>query len=329
MRERHQDTVDLRMGFRPTRLDTVSVTFGYQYKWDDQTYKGATASRGRQVSKRNDFACDLIHALFANTDLRFNFRSGLSQEIAEGEFNANDRDRLETSLTMKMDTAWPSGVKVNLSFDVRRIEDISIRSERSSNNSVKDTYEISPSYLWPLADWLDLNQSFRVWIQYTDYVYSEFENVNKQDDYNKRGNLNTKVTLKPSPRLTLIIRHDLNIKTLANWVDTDASGNDFYTRQSDQTVSNIDLALSYRVNDWFSLEGTTFRKKDSKETFGATTNLTDRYSGEVAVGGEIDKNFGSGKTLKIGARRFFAHGPSVQEINRAYWDADIQVSWRF
>ncbi|MBC8423168.1 hypothetical protein H8E07_03505 [bacterium] len=329
IRERHQDTVDLRLGYRLSRLDTINVSYGYQNKWDDQTYKGATASRGRQVSQRQDMNMVLVHALFTNTDLRFNFQTGLSQDTAEGGFNANDRDRLETSLTMKMDTLWPNGVKVNLSFDARRIEDISIRSERSSNNNVKDTFEIAPSYFWPLADWINLTQSFRVWIQYTDYVYSEWENVDKQDDYNKRGNLNTKVTVKPNARLSLTVKHDLNIKSNAKLSRTDIAGRDFYNKESDQTVSNIDFAMSYRISDWFSLQGTTNRKKDTKETYGDRSSLTDRYSGQVAIGGEIDKKLGSGKSLKIAARKFFADGPSVQDINRAYWDVDVQFSWRF
>ena len=329
MRERHQDTVNLGLGFRLSRLDTVNVKFDALTKWDDQTYKGASDSRGRQVSRKRDMAMDLVHALFANTDLRFNFRTSLSQEIAEGEFNLNDRDRLETSFTVKMNTMWSRGMKVDLSFDARRTEDISIQSERSSNNNIKDTYEISPSYLWPVAGWLDLNQSFRVWIQYTDYVFSHLENVNKLDDYNKRGNLNTKVTIKPNPRLSLTIRHDLNVKSNAKKSRTDVTGNDFYSRESDQDVSKLDFAMSYRVSEWLSLEGTTFRKKDTKETFGDRPSLTDRYSGEVAVGGQIDKKFDSSKTLKIGVRKLFAHGPNVKDINRAYWDADIQVNWRF
>ncbi len=329
MRERYQDTVDLKMGFRPTRLDTLNITYSYKYKWDDQTYKGASLSRGRQVSRMRNLSMNLTHALFAHTNLKFNFRAGLTQDIAEGEFNVNDRDRLDSSLTMKMDTRWDNGVNVNMSVDARRTEDISIRSERSSNNSIKDTYEISPSYLWPVAPWLDLNQSFRVWIQFTDYVFSHLETVNKLDDYNKRGNLNTKVTIRPNSRLTLTIRHDLNIKNNAKKSRTDVVGGSYYSRESDQSVSNIDFALSYRISNRLSLEGTTYRKRDYKETFGTNPNETERYSGEVAVGGKYKKEFGTGKSLNISARRFFANGPNVREVNEKYWDADIELAWRF
>lgn len=328
-RERRQDAADLRLGFRPSRLDTLHFSYSYLYKWDDQTYKGASSSRGRQVTRRRDVALNLAHALFRHTDLNFNFRTGISQDIAEGGFNVNDRDRLDSGATVKMDTRFDSGVTVNLSFDARRTEDISIRRERSGNNSIKDTYEIAPSYLWPLASWLDLNQSFRVWIQYTDYVFSDLEDVNKLDDYNKRGNLTTKVTIRPNSRLTLSIRHDLNLKNTAKKSRTDAAGSSYYSPESDQTVSNIDFSLQYRVSTWLSLDGTTYRKRDFKETFGTSVRETERFSGEVAVGGHLKKDFGTGKSLTLGARRYFADGDNVQEVNRAYWDADLELTWRF
>ncbi len=328
-RERRQDTVDLTLGFRPTSRDTVTLTYGYRNKWDDQTYKGASESRGRQVNRRHDLVMNLNHELFRHTDLKLNLRTGLSQDIAEGGFNVNDRDRLESGMTVKMDTRFPGGVTVNLSFDARRTEDISIRRERSGNNTIKDTYEIAPGYLWPVAEWLDLSQNYRVWIQYTDYVFSEYEDVNKSDDYNKRGNVNTQVTIKPTSRLTLTIRHDLNVKTIAKQTRVDATGASYYNRDSDQTVSDIDFALSYRVSNWLSLSGTTFRKRDFKETFGTTTRESERFSREVAVGGELKKNFGTGKSLTLGARRYFADGPNVQEVNRDYWDADLKLGWTF
>ena len=330
-RERLQDDLSLTVGFRPSRLDTVDINYTSRYKWDDQIYKGAISARGRQVSRSKDVAMNLTHDLFRRTKLRLNLRTGLSQEIAVGEFNVNDRDVLETGGTVKLDTQFDNGFVVKISCDARRTEDISIRSERSSNNSIKDTYEIAPSYTWPMAPWLDLNQSFRVWIQYSDYVYSDWESVSKIDNYNKRGNLNTQVMIRPNPRLTLTIRHDLNIKSNANKTRTDAAGAHYFDPVSDQTVSKIDYSMQYKVSDWLSLEGTTYRKKDYKEAYGSSTTVTERFSGEVAVGGRLKKTFGKdkNKSLTLAARRFFAEGPNVQEVNRAYWDADLEWKWSF
>ncbi|MBT7310485.1 hypothetical protein HN843_01885, partial [bacterium] len=92
-KERQQDKFDMTMGVRITRRDSVKVTYGWLWKWDDQTYQGAISSRGKQISRRRDFAIDWGRDLFKHTTLRSNFNTSLAQEIAEGGFNTNDRDR--------------------------------------------------------------------------------------------------------------------------------------------------------------------------------------------------------------------------------------------
>ena len=82
-----------------------------------------------------------------------------------------------------------------VSSAVKQIDDISIRETRSANNNVKRTYEIAPSYRWTISPRLSLNQTFRMYIQYQDYDFIGFEGVNKEDGFNKRGNLNTTVDL--------------------------------------------------------------------------------------------------------------------------------------
>ena len=329
-RERHQDRANLELGFRPTRLDSVQFQYSYLWKWDDQRYKGAVSSRGRQISESRDFKFNWVHDLFRHTDLRLAFGTGLSQEIAERMFNQNDRDRLETSLNLKIDTTFDNNFKVNLAFDARRIEDISIRRERSANNSIKDSYEVSPGYSWPVAPWLDVAQSFRVWIQFSDYVYSGFEGIDKLDDYNKRGNLNTRVSIKVSSRLRVTLRHDYNIKSNAKQTDTDAVGHDFYSREQVQDVSKVDVSLTYKPTPWLTLDGTTYQSRDYKQSFGSRIGESESFSGQVSVGGQIElTSKDRSRTLKATVHRFFAHGPSVQAYNSEYWDADIQLNWRF
>ncbi|MBK6898926.1 MAG: hypothetical protein IPH09_06540 [bacterium] len=329
-RERHQDRAAFDLGFRPTRLDSVQFQYTYLWKWDDQRFKGATSSRGRQISQSRDFKFNWVHDLFRRTDLRLSFATGLSQEIAERMFNQNDRDRLETSLNLKTDTTFDNGFKVSLAFDARHLEDISIRRERSANNSLKDTYEVSPGYAWPVAPWLELAQNFRVWIQYSDYVYSGYEGIDKLDDYNKRGNLNTRVSIKVSSRLRVTLRHDFDVKSNAKKSRSDAAGRSFYSREQTQDNSKVDVSLTYKPTPWLTLDGTTYQARDFKQTFGASETETERFSGQVSVGGQIElANKDRSRTLKAGVHRFFAHGPSVQAYNSEYWDADIQVNWRF
>ncbi len=212
-----------------------------------------------------------MHDLFEHTDLRVNLTTALTQDIAEGRFNENDRDRLDSGANVKIGTQWPNGFDVGLVFDARRTEDVAIRSSRSANNSIKETYEINPSYGWNLSRWINLDQNFRVWIQYTDYVYSDLEEVNKQDDFNKRGNLETKLTLTPNRRLRVVLSHNYNIKLNGKKTNTNAAGYSYYFRESDQRINKLNVAINYKVYDWFRFEATTFKGRDLKESFGTTT----------------------------------------------------------
>jgi len=329
-KERQQDSIDIDLGLRLSSRDSLAVGYGSMKKWDDQTYQNATQARGRQVNHRRDVALNWMHRLFENTDLRLLMSTSLTQDIAENEFNKNDRDRLDSSMNLSLGTNWgDSGVKVDLSFDAHRVEDVSIRKERSGNNSIKDSYELTPSYLWPVASWLDLAQSFRVWIQYTDYVFSDLDLVNKQDDYNQRGNLDSKLTIRPNARLSIILDHNYNIKLNGKKTVTDAAGNDYYFRESDQIINKINAAISWKVTGWLTLDGTTYKSKDLKETFGNTTRETETFGGELGLGGKVVKKFGPGRTVTAGISKFFAHGPNVQQAGKEYWDADISVNWGF
>jgi hypothetical protein len=328
-KDKLSDTGRLSIGFRPTVRDTIHVNYNYGWKWDDQTYQGATEARGRQESKSQDVKLDWQHQLFLNTLVNTTFKTGLSQSTAENAFNLNDRDRIETTFGTRMDTNWGRGRKVNLAFNYQSFEDIQLRKERSANNSIKETFEISPGYRMPLVSFLTIDQSLSVWIQYTDYVYSDLEAANKTDKYNKRANMNTKFTFKPNSRLTLVVRHDLNFKRTSNKSGTTAAGGDFYQRDSDQNISKINFMMTYNANQWLKLEATTYQQRDLKETFGGNARETERFSGDVAVGGSINRKFGQDGTLKVAVLKYYAHGDNVQPTAQEYWDADIQFSWRF
>lgn len=328
-REKRTDTSDLTVSWNASESDSLSVSYAYLWRWDDQTYLGAAESRGRQNYGSRTVKLGYLRHLFEHTDLTVNLTNGITQDIAENRYNENDRDRIDMSANVALETLFDNAFQVGMVFDAKQVEDVSIRSSRSANNSIKNTYEINPSYLWPVASWLDLSQSFRVWIQYTDYVFSHLENVNKQDDFNKRGNMETRLTLRPNSRVTVVLTHNYNIKLLGKKSTTDVTGHSTYFRESDQRINKIDVSVTYKPAKWLTLDGTTYKSRDFKESFGPRPSELERYSGEVGVGGTVSHKFSQGKQVSAAIRKFFAHGPSVQEAGRDYWDADIQFSWRF
>ena len=329
VKENFQDNARVSAGYRFTDRDTLNLTYTYNRRWDDQTYKGATGTRGRQITKQRDLRADWQHQVFEHTSMRSTFKTGLSQSTAEKSFNQNDRDRVDVAVGSAINSNFSQGRSATLSFDYQRSEDISLLQARSGNNSIKETYEISPSYKIPLMPGFTLSQSFSVWIQFTDYVYSDLESINKTDNYNKRANMNTKITYSPNSRLTVSVRHDNNVKLNSSKSSTDVTGNAYYTKDTNQDISKINFSLNYDVNDWLKLEASTLKQRDMKETFGDRAKETERFSGDVAVGGTINRKLAGGGSLKLAVLKKYGHGPNVQPTAREYWDADIQVSWRF
>lgn len=314
-----------------TRSDSLSVTYSYLWKWDDQRIKNATENRGKQYIKNRDLDLFYGRRLFRRTDLTVKLHTGLSQDIAQYQFNTNDKDRVRNDVTVEVDREWPGKFTAGMLFGYKQSEEIAIRSTRSSNNNVKDSFEVSPSINWPIASWLTLNQTYRVYIQYTDYYYSELESVSRNDDYNKRGNLNTIVVINPTDRLELAVRHDYNKRSTATRTFVDATGHTYYNTDQKQAINKIDLGVVFRVVSGVTLEAATFRTRDYKEIYGATTTESEVFSGQMWVGARVNRKLGKTSPLEISAvvKKFNAFGPSVTEASGDYWEADTWVKWEF
>ncbi len=329
--ERSDDSADISL-FRASRRDSIAVTYGYGWKWDDQRIRGATVNRGRQYSKDRSLDLYWNHTFFEATETTLKVQQSLTQSIAQNQFNQNDRDRVRQDITFGVKRQWEEGFLADLLFAYKSAEDISIHKTRSSNNNIKDSYEIAPGYDWDLARWLKLKQNFRLYIQYTDYTFSDLEAVNKDDDYNKRGNMNTRVTIRPTRRFTLVVKHDYNRRFNATRTRVDATGNSFYRTDDRQTTSRIDLSAKMEVADGITLEGATYNRLDEKERLGTTTTVTDNRAGEVWTGVKIVRKFGS-KTNQFDVsclvKKFNAYGPAVTKTSDDYWEADVWVKWKF
>jgi hypothetical protein len=333
-RERFRDEANLTLGF-PVGADSLAFGYQFKWKWDDQTFHGATQRRGRQYSKTRELKLDWRRQLFRNTKLAGNFVTGLAQETAEdqgdGPFNENDRDRLTGDASLKLDTAWIGKFTTGLLFQYRSTEDINLRATKSANNNFRRTFEIAPSYDWPVAKWLKVSQVFRLYIQYQEYTYGNVAGVNKADNYNKRGNLTTTVSADPTKRLNVTAKYDYGSRFNATLARTDAAGNDFYRRDQDQFTSRVDLGFKYAISPWLSLDATTYRAKDRLENLGTPARETVNYSGEMTIGTTVTKTWSGANPVILSARvlKHQAYGPNVTENNRDYWDADVSLKWSF
>ncbi len=332
LRERLQDTMKVTLSFSPTRHDSISISYKYEWKWDNQRLKGAELFRGRQYDKRRNFDFQWNRKLFANTDLVTKWHQGLTQTVAENQYNDNDRDRLSSDFYTQLKSTLGTGFNTTMVFNAKRIEDLSIREARSSGNNIKDTIELAPGYQWMINSWLSLNQTYRIYIQFTDYLFSNLESVRREDDYNKRGSLATRVTVRPTSRLTVTAAHEGSGKSDANRTRNYAYGNDYYNVNKEQKITRMDLTVRYDASSWLTFEGATNRTWDSTDAFGTEeTTTTERNGGRVWLGCNVSSDIGRSNPLRLDlkVKKYRAYGPNVRDISADYWDADVSVAWTF
>ncbi len=335
LRQKEQDVMDLSLTYA-VGPDSFAVSYDYLWRWDDQRYKNATENRGKQYNKARDYEFRYFRDLFRHTKLNLRYHEGLSQDIAEENAqghrpNENDLDRHQADISARLERNWIGKFRATMVFTYQQVQDLNIRESRSSNNNVKDSYELSPGYAWTISPLISLDQSYRVYIQYTDFLYSNLETVNRSDDYSKRGNLATKVIIDPSNRLKITLRHDYNKRFSATKTGVDASGNAFYHRDLNQTINKIELAFRFVVTQGVTLEASTYRTRDDRENFGTRDTTTRTYSGEMWVGTQVRRRWFQKNPLELSVmvRKYNAFGPSVTETSSDYWEADIWLKWEF
>jgi hypothetical protein len=335
-RERSRDNMALRL-LAPVGRDSFVVAYRYEWSWDDQRFAGATSSRGRQYRKSREFSLDWFRKIFKRTTLSGRYRTELSQDIAQNMFNENDRDRLAEDARLRLEARWPQRFTATLLTEYQRVDDISIRASRSANNNARRTYEVAPSYRYFFGPRLEFAQIFRMYIQYQDHAFAHLPEVNKNDTFNKRGNVATSVNWKPNDRVGVVIKHDYNQRYNGTRTASDAAGNVLYRRDQQQTINRIELGLNWTAVEWTRSESlkfqtATYRTLDSVERFGTTSSVTDRYSGELWLGATLNRKWGPpSRPLSLDARvrRYLAYGPNVTETSSDYWEADVKLRWTF
>ncbi len=330
LKERLQQKADFSLGFEAFG-DTFNVAYSYLWKWDDQQQKTIVGKRGRQYTKDRDFNFHYGRTLFAATDLIFNFHAGLSQNTAENGYLQTDKDRLRNDYSLRLNRTWSESFKTNALLSYKENQDISLNATRSSNNSIKDSYEIAPGYTWTISDRVKLQQKYRIYIQYTDYIYSELASSSRLDSYNKRGNLTTTVKIAATDRLDLTVRHDFNKRFNADKSKVDAAGNAGYFVNQRQRINKIDLGFTFAVADGVRLEGSTYSTLDEKTAISTEERMTERREGKLWVGAKVNKTWGQDGDIEFSAlvRKHSGYGPSLSEANANYWETDVWFKWSF
>ncbi len=329
-KEKLEQTADFALSFAAGR-DSFYAGYEYKWKWDDQQTKGSTISRGKQYRKERALSLYWSRTLFEATRMTMRWGTGISQDTAENGYVSNDKDNLRYDYSLRVERSWANKFQATMIFAFKDDQSLALNSNKSANNNIKDSYEIAPGYSWPLADWLTFSQSYRIYIQYIDYVYSALENSTRVDNYNKRGNLTSNIKIKASERLDINVKHDYNKRFNADKTNEGSTGSNQYFVSQRQKINKIDLSFVFRVANGVTLEGATYSTKDEKTIISTQDQVTDRLEGKIWVGTRVNRTWGVENPITLSAmvKKHNAYGPSISEASADYWESDIWLKWEF
>ncbi len=329
-KEKLEQKAELGMSFT-VRQDSFSIEYKYTWKWDDQLTKGAAISRGKQYRKDRELRLYWNRTLFSATNMTMLYWAGLTQDTAENGYVSTDKDNVRNNFSVKLERNWAEVLRASMTFSYKQDQALALDSNKSANNNIKDSFEVAPGYSWPVSSWLTFSQSYRLYIQYIDYLYSHFENASRNDSYNKRGNLTTVVKIKASERLDIVVKHDYNKRFNANKTNEGTVGNTEYFTSQKQRINMIDLSFKFRVVDGVTLEGATYSTRDEKTTVGIQDTVAERLEGKIWVGARVKQKWGKKNPLELSAmiKKYNGYGPSISPTSADYWETDIWLKWEF
>ncbi len=329
-KEKLEQKADFAMSFTAGR-DTFFAGYEYKWKWDDQLTKGSTISRGKQYRKERALKLYWQRTLFKATKMTMRMGSGISQDTAENGYVSTDKDNLRYDFSVRLERNWPQKFQATMIFAFKEDQSLALDSNKSANNNFKDSYEIAPGYSWPLSPWLTFSQSYRIYIQYTDYLYSQLENSNRADNYNKRGNLTTNVKIKAGKRLEINVKYDYNKRFNADKTNEGTTGSSEYFVSQRQKINKIDLSFVFKVANGVTLEGSTYSTKDEKTTVSTVDKVAERLEGKIWVGTRVNRKWGTNNPITLSAmvKKHNGYGPSISEASSDYWESDIWLKWEF
>lgn len=311
--------------------DSFSVGYAYKWKWDDQQTKGATISRGKQYRKERALKLFWKRTLFKATKLTMRGGTGISQDTAENGYVSTDKDNLRYDFSVRLERTWIKKFQATMLFAFKEDHSLALNSNKSANNNIKDSFEIAPGYSWPLSDWLTFSQSYRIYIQYTDYLYSQLENSNREDNYNKRGNLTSNVKINATERLEINVKHDFNRRFNADKTNEGSTGSSEFFVNQRQKINKIDLSFVFKVANGVTIEGATYSTKDTKTTISIEDTVAERLEGKIWIGTRVNRKWGTNNPVTLSAmvKKHNAYGPSISEASADYWESDVWLKWEF
>jgi opacity protein-like surface antigen len=249
----------------------------------------------------------------------------LSHQYDDIVANDQDRDLFDREATLQMDYALRDDITTSLMLRVKEDQLIYIRSTRSGNNKVAQTYSVQPSVTKTLSPEVSVSQRYELSADYTFYTFNEDSNF-----LIRNFSITTGLDWRPFDPLKLGIEHRYRAQDEGAYVK-DESGVEGYGKNSERTDNSMKIGLRYKLWGALDIDASqelSFQKKWSFSG-GKRTFSWEKFDATLAGKASMDYELKDGSKLKLSVGRTHRDATSILDRQRKVWNIALSIDRTF
>lgn len=314
---RGNDRLNADATFRYAEAGSLKVNYSFSDRYNDRRTQDDTAFRGLESARA--FAADvgIKQKLLAKSTLELNAKQTLDQSIFEERGNLNDRDRLFERFDAKVKSQVVPYTTIDVGGTVSRTEDLQIAADRVGDNKEERLIEVRGSYIFDPPNGLRFTQTYRLQIRYIDFFAS-----NNRDQFNKQGQLNTKIDYDLPLGGTFGGDYVLDFRRTGTR-NVAVPYREVYIRDQrrfdHRVTARMGVPISGLKLDVRAERGFLREERGVRETVEDRGTLSSKLSGNRSF-------FRNRATLRLNVERILQFGPRIRDEQRDYWVADTTLT---
>jgi hypothetical protein len=239
--------------------------------------------------------------------------------------NDQDRDLFDREATLQVDYSPKQGIRSAVTLRVKEDQLIYIRSARSGNNKVTQTYSVSPSVSKDLSPRVTVAQKYELSADYTFYTYNDDSNF-----LIRNFSVLTVLDWRPFDPLKLSVEHRFRAQDEGAYVK-DASGVAGYGKNSERNDNSMKIGLKYQLWGAVDVEASQDLSYQKKWTFREDQRVFawEKFDMMLTGRASMDYKFADGSKLRLSLGRTRRDATTIIDRQRQVWNISLSIDRTF
>lgn len=280
----------------------------------------------RSYDEKNKQARLSINHRFSNT---FSVDVSTSTRLAQSFYvrydeNPSDRDQLEQSYTVRINSTPFSKLSTSLSMSMMSSDVVNIDATLSENNRTTTKYDFRPALTYTLNDRVSVKQDYGLAIEFTEITFIP------DDNYLDRNiTFSNEVNARLSKKLNGSFYYAFHLHDRGSYLPEFEGGERFLFVDRKDRRDRTRIKFEYRINKHLRILGKHeySRKKDTTVATGRERIST---TGGIEGGINGSFNWGDNRSLSLSLVKANRYSPfDTDERNNNYWIMNAQFKYGF